>query len=57
MVLTRDLLRKVSIFATLPDRDLELLAAGVTERTFEKDALSLGRRIPGMRCLSSRLVV
>jgi CRP-like cAMP-binding protein len=43
----RELLRKVSIFSQFPDKDLEALAAGTVERTFEKDALIVGAEDAG----------
>jgi CRP/FNR family transcriptional regulator, cyclic AMP receptor protein len=44
---TRELLRKVSIFANLPDRDLDTLAQAVVEKHYEKDALIVGAEDPG----------
>jgi CRP-like cAMP-binding protein len=44
---TRELLRKVSIFSTLPDRDLDTVAAQVTERSYDKEALIVGAEDPG----------
>ena len=44
---TRELLRKVTIFATLPDKDLDTLAAQVTERSYDKEALIVGADDPG----------
>lgn len=43
----RELLRKVSIFSGMTDKDLDLLAAGTVERIFEKDALIVGAEDPG----------
>jgi CRP-like cAMP-binding protein len=43
----RDLLRRVTIFATLPDPDLDVLAGAVVERNYEKDALIVGADDPG----------
>ncbi|MBI5495434.1 MAG: Crp/Fnr family transcriptional regulator [Deltaproteobacteria bacterium] len=43
----RELLRKVSIFAALSDKELDVLAAGTVERSFEKDALIVGAEDPG----------
>ncbi|MEW5853066.1 MAG: Crp/Fnr family transcriptional regulator [Myxococcota bacterium] len=47
MTSTREYLRRVSIFATIPDRDLDTLAGAVAERSYEKDALIVGADDPG----------
>ncbi len=43
----RELLRKVTIFSQMGDKDIDLLAAGTVERIFEKDALIVGAEDPG----------
>jgi CRP/FNR family cyclic AMP-dependent transcriptional regulator len=43
----RDLLRKVSIFTNLPDKDVDTLSHAVVEKSFDKDALIVGAEDAG----------
>src|SRR5687768_9632982 len=47
MTTTRELLRRVTIFAGLSDKDLDVLAGVTVERNFEKDALIVGAEDAG----------
>lgn len=44
---TRELIRRVTIFATVPDADLDALAGAMVEHNYEKDALIVGADDPG----------